>query len=113
MSLTPQYPELISEGELLATVLEMGQTHGWLTYHTRNSRGSNTGMPDLVLARSPDLLVFELKNEKGQPTRGSYSRKGTWLPGQVDWLTVLATCRTIRSGLWRPSDLGKIEEILR
>lgn len=105
--------DVISESELLATVLELGHLGGWLPYHTRDSRASNTGMLDVVLARAPDLLLFELKDQTGQPTKGRYTRKGAWLPGQEDWLRVLANCTRLRSGLWRPSDLDAIEEILR
>jgi hypothetical protein len=111
--MTPQYPDLISESELLATVLGLAQTYGWLTYHTRDSRQSNTGMPDVVLARAPDLLLFELKDEKGKLSKGRYSKKGNYLPGQEDWLKVLASCTRLKSGLWRPCQLAEIEEMLQ
>lgn len=105
--------DLISESDLLATVMELGRLGGWLGYHTRDSRGSNTGMPDVVFARAPDLLIFELKDQTGRPSKGRYSRKGAWLPGQEDWLRVLANCTRLRSGLWRPSDRDLIEDVLR
>jgi hypothetical protein len=52
--------ELISEEELLATVTQMAQLQGWMVYHTRDSRRSQTGFPDLVLVRPPVVWFVEL-----------------------------------------------------
>ena len=105
--------DLISEDGLLATVTQMAEAFGWMVYHTRDSRRSETGFPDLVLVRPPVVWIVELKTEKGKLTEGRYNREGTWLPGQADWLGLLLNCSVLRSGVWRPSDRDAIEVILK
>ena len=105
--------DLISEEELLATVTEMAKAFGWVVYHTRDSRGSETGFPDLVLVRPPVVWLVELKKEHAKLTQGRYNRKGTWLPGQEAWMDLLRDCSLVKSGVWRPSDRDAIEEMLK
>jgi len=83
----------MTEDELLATVREMAVTLGWRTYHTHDSRRSETGWPDLVLVRDRRFLVRELKSMTGRVT-----------PAQDAWLTDLAIAG-LDVGVWRPSDL--------
>ena len=110
--------KLISEAELQATVLGMAEAFGWLVHYTNDSRRGRTGFPDLFLARAlpgqPGIAMsWEMKTEKGKPTKGRLTEKGVWLPGQDEWLELLGQCTEFRSGLWRPSQLDEIEEMLR
>ena len=109
----PRRETAVSEEELLATVTQMAEAFGWMVYHTRDSRRSETGFPDLVLVRPPVVWIVELKREDAKLTQGRYNRKGTWLPGQEDWMDLLKDCGTVRSAVWRPSGLDGIEEDLR
>jgi hypothetical protein len=69
-------------------------------YHTRNSKGSDSGFPDLVLLRPPRLVVAELKTETGRVTVAQWA-----------WLDDFAACGA-ESYVWRPSDRAEIERIL-
>ncbi len=57
----PYYcPAHVGEKEFQKDVLELCDWFGWAAYHTYDSRKSNPGFPDLVLARERVLFV-ELK----------------------------------------------------
>jgi hypothetical protein len=61
----------MTEEQLLASVIELA---GWLkllSYHTRDSRRSAPGFPDLVLVGSR-VLFRELKSSKGKVTEDQY-----------------------------------------
>jgi len=85
--------QAMSEDELLATVRDMAETLGWHTYHTHDSRRSETGWPDLVMVRDRRLLIRELKSMRGRVT-----------PAQDTWLTELALAG-VDAGVWRPDQL--------
>ena len=89
----------------------------WRIYHTRYSKGSHAGFPDLVMVRPPRLVFVELKTDspRSKPTRA-----------QEDWLDDLhlvaslagradpeGTCGIIGVYVWRPADRPDIERILR
>jgi len=83
----------MTEDELLQTVRDMAATLGWRTYHTHDSRRSETGWPDLVMVRDRRLLVRELKSMRGRVT-----------PAQDTWLTELALAG-VDAGVWTPDQL--------
>lgn len=93
----------ISEREWQAQVEEYARLRGWLTYHTRDSRGSTEGFPDLVMVRRGVIVVAELKTEKGQPSIEQYQ-----------WLYELAGVGFTFGGvyLWRPSDWPEVERVM-
>ncbi len=45
--------EKLYEKPFQAQVVELARLSGWLTYHTHDSRRSQSGFPDLVLVRAP------------------------------------------------------------
>lgn len=91
----------ISENQLQQSVLDLAGYAGWhLRYHTLNSKGSAAGFPDLVLVRPPELLVAELKSERGKLTGP-----------QRAWLQALDVCG-IEVHVWRPADWHEIERRL-
>lgn len=55
----------ISERDFQAQVVQLAQLHGWLAYHTFDSRRSAAGFPDLVLVRGSELIFAELKTDHG------------------------------------------------
>lgn len=93
----------MTEAELLAAVRQLAKLTGWLAYHTHDSRRSEPGFPDVVLA-SPKhrrIIYAELKTATGRTTCE-----------QDMWLEALDTvgCEV---ALWRPADLPTIAETLR
>lgn len=92
-------PAGLSEEEFQAEVIRLANGHGWDHYHTRDSRRSVRGFPDLVLVR--ERVVFaELKAADGKVSRD-----------QRRWLGLLA-----KAGAevyeWRPADWPGIAEAL-
>lgn len=81
------------EAEFLTAVRALARDLGWATYHPLQSKGSEPGWPDLVLARGGRVLFRELKTMQGRTT-----------PAQDDWLDRLATAG-LDVGVWRPDDL--------
>ena len=70
----------MTEAELQEAVRQLATLLGWLTYHTYDSRRSNAGFPDLVLAHPERGVIFaELKSTKGKVT-----------PEQREWCQTLA-----------------------
>jgi len=91
-----------TEDEFLATVRDLARRCGWLEYHTRNSRRSTRGFPDLVLVRPPRLIFAELKSETG-----------TVEPAQKIWLYTLGGLSGVETKIWRPRDFERIVEALQ
>jgi hypothetical protein len=93
----------MAERELQDAVMALGRYLGYRCYHTHDSRRSEPGFPDLVLARPGRVVVAELKRETGRLT-----------DDQQDWLERLGGAG-IECHIWRPSDYldGRIEEVLR
>ena len=97
----------LSEADFQQRIIDLAQFRGWHVYHARPARTKtgwrtpgqgNSGLPDLILARSGVVLLAELKSQKGKPTRE-----------QQGWLAAAGP-----SGyLWRPSDWTTVVEILR
>lgn len=92
----------MSEEDWLQHVTRFARYHGWLTYHTYDSRRSSEGFPDLVLCRSPRLIIAELKNEKGV-LRGA----------QAGWRDQLEGVTEFSYSLWRPTDERIVEDLLK
>jgi hypothetical protein len=93
----------VTEEQLLDNVTELAQWLRLLTYHTRDSRRSAPGFPDLVIAGRFGVIFAELKSRAGNLT----TQQQTW-----KW-TLLASGQAWR--LWRPADWesGHIEAELR
>lgn len=85
-----------SEKAFMATVVAYARLHGWLVYHTRDSRGSAEGYPDLTFARNGVVVFAELKLEGKMPTAEQWK-----------WLGALP-----HSHLWTPSSWPEIERVL-
>jgi hypothetical protein len=88
--------ELQNGIHVLCTQLRIGH------YHTHDSRRSNAGFPDSVIAHDDGPIYTELKREKRRPT-----------VDQVAWLDYFAR-HGLRVYLWRPTHLlnGTIAMIL-
>jgi hypothetical protein len=91
-----------SERDWQRTVTELARLCGWRCYHTLRSQGSEAGFPDLVLLRQPTLLVVELKTDQGRLR-----------PAQREWLAELDQVTSMIAEVWRPSDLDRVQQLLR
>ena len=92
-----------SEATFLAWVRGEAKAWGWLTYHTRDSRGSDKGFPDLVLARPGcPLILAELKTSTGKLTEE-----------QMAWMSILQHTPGVMAVVWRPADKATITALLR
>ena len=85
----------MSEDALLSQVRRLASDLGWMTYHTHDSRRSESGFPDLVLISPTQgrILFRELKKMKG---RVSADQKKF-----LDALNAVGQ----DAGVWRPDDL--------
>ncbi len=98
-----------SEAQFQLAVQREAKALGWRVYHTRDSRGSDPGFPDLVMVRAGRLVFAELKREKkSDPTSD-----------QLAWLADLALVELhgdgasrVKAYLWRPSDWAQILAVL-
>lgn len=96
---------LMLEADFQSHCVLVASQLGWdLAYHTHDSRRSNVGFPDLVLARTRDkrVLYLELKAMGKEPESE-----------QLQWAEVLTACGQEHHFLWPNDRRGKLEEILR
>jgi hypothetical protein len=93
-----------SEDQLQKSVEDCARKLGWLYYHTRDSRKSTAGFPDLVMVRGARIIFAELKSQKGDAD-----------PAQVVWFEALHGVDHLEVVVWRPLDwlTGAIEWCLR
>jgi hypothetical protein len=88
-----------SERSFQTAVIQLARLQGFRVYHTHDSRKSEPGFPDLVLARERIVFV-ELKAQKTRIT-----------DEQLDWQQALNEAGA-EIHFWRPSDWPVIERIL-
>lgn len=92
----------IPEQALLRTIRQAARDHGYLTYHTLRSDGSEKGWVDLVLAKPGyPLYLAELKTAKGKLTME-----------QQHWQRVLTQSTGVIAQVWRPADLPRVLALL-
>jgi VRR-NUC domain len=92
--------QALTEEQWLWTVTDLALRLGWQSYHTRDSRRSQPGFPDLVLINER-VIFAELKAEGG--------RLGPW---QRHWLKRLYQANA-EVYVWRPSDWDEAQRVLR
>jgi hypothetical protein len=81
-----QYDQMIAEGMSEAAwqgqLEQYAKSLGYLTYHTHDSRGSQRGFPDLTMIKPGQMVLAELKRQKGSQAVLTFE--------QVAWLDALA-----------------------
>lgn len=90
----------MTEKQLLAAVVELAGYLGIFVYHTHDSRRSEPGFPDLVLAGTHGMLFAELKSADGRMSRAQLAWRWRLMKAGSTWR------------LWRPRELES-GEILR
>lgn len=100
----------LTEAQFTQQVKELFEKLGWLVYHTKDSRYSQAGFPDIVAVRKPRVVFAELKigNKltQGHIVRGK--QRNHWVPGQQEWIEELLGCPGIESYVWKPEDWDNI-----
>jgi hypothetical protein len=72
----PAYLDQCTEKQFQDLIIEAAVANGWLVYHTHDSRRSQPGFPDLVLAKPGRSLCFlEVKTAKGRVS----AEQGKWI----------------------------------
>lgn len=99
----PPLPQEITEAQFQQAVINIAQYSGWLVTHfrpalTKSGRWATAiqghkGFPDLVLAKGWNVIIAELKTNKGKLS-----------PEQVKWATEIGPIYR----LWRPQDWKEI-----
>jgi hypothetical protein len=74
--------------------------YGWDHYHTHDSRRSQAGWPDLVLAKGTRVIFLELKRMRGKVS-----------PAQRQWLERLHAAG-LECGIARPDRLDDLTAVL-
>lgn len=92
----------MTEDDLLRSVRELAQLRGWWCFHVLRSRGSEAGLPDLLLVRPPRVVFLELKRENGRLSAA-----------QRSVLAFLGACPGVEALLIRPRDWERVEALLR
>jgi hypothetical protein len=87
----------VTEKQFLQQIIDLARYSGWLAYHVHDSRRSEPGFPDLVLARGLHLMFWEVKREVGRLS-----------PEQTRWLNRLGGTHFTRAEVVRPSDWERI-----
>lgn len=90
----------VTEKDFQSAVEKEAKKNGWLFYHTRDSRKSAAGFPDLVLLRGTTLIVAELKVGDNQPDAA-----------QLEWIEAFRRAG-ITTYVWRPADWPEIMRVL-
>lgn len=96
--------------------------YGWRWYHTYRSDRSVAGFPDYVALRGPELIVAELKTERGRVSAAQTEWLDAWrkfgtavnelIPANWRELGGAVQQPGVDVYLWRPSDLDAINERL-
>lgn len=102
----------LSERSFQSQVIDLAKQAGWSVAHWHDSRRQvrpgvhvgdkdAAGFPDLVICRPPELMVVELKAEKGRLS-----------VAQREWLRLLDLCG-VETHVYRPSDWPAVNERLQ
>lgn len=93
----------LTEEQFLQQVRQLAQICGWITSHTRDSRQSDPGYPDLSMFHRGQgrALFIELKKRTGRVS-----------DDQRHWLTMISESG-FEAAVWRPADMPRIKAILR
>lgn len=96
-------PTFKNEAHFQRSVERAAAALGWRTYHTRFSKGSDKGFPDLVLVKPPGrILFFELKTGRRKLT-----------VEQRAWIDDLNRCPGVRAFEVRPEQWDWVLELLQ
>jgi hypothetical protein len=97
----------MNEKDFMASVVYEARLHGWMVYHTYDSRRSPAGYPDLTMVRGNTILFWECKTDK---------KSSRLTPAQGEWLHALSVAGDdapiVDARVIRPSDTEEIIKVL-
>lgn len=93
--------DALGEREWQAQVVALAKTEGWAVYHTHDSRRSEPGFPDLVMVRGVQLIILELKTEKGVVS-----------DAQQEWIDKLNKAKRVAASVARPRHWDDVRRAL-
>lgn len=102
----------MTEAELQRGLVEAARALGYLVFHATVARRSETGFPDLLIVGHGRVLAWECKTERGRVRPASVTRRGRYLPGQMDWIEAFRAAG-IDARIVRPSDYDAALAALR
>ena len=91
-----------SEKEFQSDVIDLAKRHGWMTYHTYDSRRSEPGFLDLVLLRGEVAIISELKKSESERLTAE----------QANWFEAWEAVRRIEVRLWTPERWAEIRRMI-
>ena len=89
----------VTEKAFQEQVIQLAKLCGFFPYHTRDSRRSAAGFPDLILIRSGSLIAAELKVGTNTTTTAQYG-----------WLAAFDQVTGCVALVWRPNAPPKAEK---
>ena len=92
-----------SEEDYQAQIIDLAKKLGWRVYHTRDSRRSEPGFPDLILIRGITLLALEVKSAKAKEPP----------PAQVGWIGAFKQVRKVFADFAYPKDFTDLADTLQ
>lgn len=111
-----------TEVQFQQAVIDYARLMGWKVYHTHDSSRSESGFPDLVLARKGRIVFAELKTQNGRVK----AEQQEWLIelngreefGLDDYRVKIAALMRneiprVLVCLWRPDCWDEIQAVLR
>ena len=87
----PEWQLLATESALQDAIRVAALRNGWAFYHTRDSRRSDAGFPDVIAVKDGRMLVFELKAQKGRVS-----------PQQRRWIAAFEDVPMVVAAIVRP-----------
>lgn len=97
----PPAPVINSEDQFQEAVEALAKKTAWLLYHTRISKKSKEGFPDVVALRAGRQIIAELKMPGEKPSAD-----------QLRWLDEWRLVPAAEVFVWYPVDWPDIERIL-
>ena len=102
----------MTEAQMMAGIIQAARTLGYMVYHTHDARSSEPGFPDLMVCGHGKLFIWELKTARGKLRESTTTKRGRYLPSQLDWLNAFAEAG-IDARVIRPADYDDALEALK
>ena len=93
-------PVELEEG-LQDRLIDAAKLTGWLHYHTRDSRRSPIGFPDLVMVRDGQMLIIECKRDLAEVAAMPRTERGR---AQLAWIAAFSAVPGCRAAVVSPEN---------
>jgi hypothetical protein len=94
-------------------LIEAARTLGYLVFHinAENAIGNEPGFPDLVIVGHGRCIVIECKSQREPFRAASETKRGRWMPGQLEWLGAF-TAAGVDAFVCRPEQAAQPDQAL-